>query len=51
MAGEQDDQPELSKMFLRMSEAWRDSAEKAGAAGKLWTDSMMPFLTLSLIHI
>lgn len=45
MAGEQDDQPELSKMFLRMSEAWRESAEKAGAAGKLWSDSMMPFLT------
>lgn len=45
MAGEQDDQPELSKMFLRMSEVWRDSAEKAGAAGKLWSDSMMPFLT------
>ena len=32
MAGEEDDRPELSKMFLRMSEAWRDSAEKAGAA-------------------
>ncbi len=45
MAGEQDDQPELSKMFLRMSEVWRESAEKAGAAGKLWSDSMMPFLT------
>ena len=45
MAGEEDDRPELSKMFLRMSEAWRDSAEKAGAAGKLWSESMMPFLT------
>lgn len=45
MAGEQDDQPELSKIFLRMTEVWRESAEKAGAAGKLWSDSMMPFLT------
>jgi hypothetical protein len=45
MAGEQDDRPELSKMFLRMTEVWRESAEKAGAAGKLWSDSMMPFLT------
>lgn len=45
MAGEQDDRPELSKMFLRMSEVWRDSAEQAGAAGKLWSDSMLPFLT------
>ena len=45
MAGEQDDQPELSRMFLRMTEVWRESAEKAGAAGKLWSDSMMPFLT------
>lgn len=45
MAGEQDDRPELSRMFLRMSEVWRESAEKAGAAGKLWSESMMPFLT------
>ncbi len=45
MAGEQDDQPELSKIFLRMTEVWRESAENAGAAGKLWSDSMMPFLT------
>ncbi len=45
MAGEQDDRPELSKMFLRMTEVWRESAEKAGAAGKLWSESMMPFLT------
>ena len=45
MAGEQDDQPELSKIFLRMTEVGRESAENAGAAGKLWSDSMMPFLT------
>ena len=32
MAGEQDDQPELSKIFLRMTEVGRESAEKAGAA-------------------
>lgn len=45
MAGEKDDQPDMSRMFLRMSESWREAAEQAGAAGKLWSESMMPFLT------
>jgi hypothetical protein len=45
MADGQDKQPELSQMFVRISEAWREQLEQAGAAGKMWSDSMMPFLT------
>ncbi|RWB74736.1 poly(R)-hydroxyalkanoic acid synthase subunit PhaE [Mesorhizobium sp.] len=45
MADRQDKQPELSQMFVRMSDAWREQMEKAAAAGKMWSDSMMPFLT------
>src|SRR4051812_41116676 len=45
MADNQDKQPELSQMFVRMSEVWREQMEKASEAGKLWSDSMMPFLT------
>ena len=45
MADGQDKQPDLSQVFVRMSEAWREQMEKAGAASKQWSDSMMPFLT------
>jgi hypothetical protein len=32
-------------MFVRMSEAWRAQMEQAATAGRLWSDSIMPFLT------
>ncbi|WP_246732647.1 poly(R)-hydroxyalkanoic acid synthase subunit PhaE [Rhizobium leguminosarum] len=32
-------------MLLRMSEMWRSSMEQAGEIGKMWFNSMMPFLT------
>ena len=40
-----DEQPEFSQMLLRMTEMWRSNMEQAGEVGKLWSDSMMPFLT------
>jgi hypothetical protein len=45
VADEQDGRPELSEMFVRMSEAWRAQMEQAGAVTRLWSDSIMPFLT------
>ncbi|XKM37790.1 IS66 family insertion sequence element accessory protein TnpB (plasmid) [Rhizobium ruizarguesonis] len=31
--------------LLRMSEMWRSNMEQAGEVGKMWFNSMMPFLT------
>ncbi|WP_392713721.1 poly(R)-hydroxyalkanoic acid synthase subunit PhaE [Rhizobium ruizarguesonis] len=45
MTSSSDDQPEFSQMLLRMSEMWRSSMEQAGEIGKMWFNSMMPFLT------
>ncbi|MBY3226146.1 hypothetical protein HFO18_34785 [Rhizobium laguerreae] len=45
MTPSSDDQPEFSKMLLRMSEMWRSNMEQAGEVGKLWFNSMMPFFT------
>lgn len=40
-----DDRPELSQMLLRMTDMWRANMEQAGEIGRMWSDSMMPFLT------
>ena len=45
MADEDQKQPEIAQMFVRMSELWREQTEKAVAAGDSWSQSMMPFLT------
>lgn len=42
---DQKKQPEISQMFVQMSEIWREQMEKATAAGTSWSESMMPFLT------
>jgi hypothetical protein len=42
---EQDRPPELSEIFARISEAWRAQMEQVTTAGRLWSDSVMPFLT------
>jgi len=38
-------QPEFSQMLLHMTEMWRANMEQAGEVGKMWSGSMMPFLT------
>ncbi|NKL08420.1 hypothetical protein GFL39_26505 [Rhizobium leguminosarum bv. viciae] len=45
MTPSSDDQPEFSQMLLRMSQMWRSNIEQAGEVGKMWFNSMMPFLT------
>ncbi|NKK67960.1 hypothetical protein GFL88_31605 [Rhizobium leguminosarum bv. viciae] len=45
MTPSSDDQPEFSKMLLRMSQMWRSNIEQAGEIGKMWFNSMMPFFT------
>ena len=46
MSTDTDDQaPEFSQMLLRMTDMWRSNMEQAGEVGKMFSNSMMPFLT------